>query len=82
MTASATLLHVKQDIQPAARPGERPQMSRPVLFVIDDGGVVLALRGDLSRRFSQDFRVLGESSAAGGWRRCGGWPSGATRWRC
>jgi thioredoxin reductase (NADPH) len=42
-------------------------MSRPVLFVIDDdAGVVRALRGDLSRRFSQDFRVIGESSAAAG----------------
>ena len=42
-------------------------MSRPVLFVLDDdAGVVRALRGDLSRRFSQDFRVLGESSAAVG----------------
>ena len=42
-------------------------MSRPVLFVLDDDeGVVLALRGDLGRRFSQDFRVLAESSAAAG----------------
>jgi thioredoxin reductase (NADPH) len=42
-------------------------MSRPVLFVLDDdAGVVHALSGDLSRRFSQDFRVLGESSAAAG----------------
>jgi CheY-like chemotaxis protein len=42
-------------------------MSRPVLFVIDDdAGVVHALRSDLSRRFSQDFTVLGESSAAAG----------------
>jgi hypothetical protein len=42
-------------------------MSRPVLFALDDdAGVVLALRGALSRRFSQDFRVLGESSAAAG----------------
>ena len=42
-------------------------MSRPVLFVLDnDAGVVRALRGDLGRRFSQDFRVLGESSAAAG----------------
>ena len=38
-----------------------------MLFVIDDdAGVVRALRGDLSRRFSQDFRVIGESSAAAG----------------
>ncbi len=42
-------------------------MSRPILFVIDDDpGVVRALRGDLSRRFSEDFRVIGESSAAAG----------------
>jgi thioredoxin reductase (NADPH) len=42
-------------------------MSRPVLFVIDDdAGVVRALRGDLSRRFGEDFRVIGESSAAAG----------------
>ena len=42
-------------------------MSRPVLFALDDdAGVVHALHGDLSRRFSQDFRVLGESSAAAG----------------
>jgi thioredoxin reductase (NADPH) len=66
-TTSAGLFHVKQNIQPAAPPGERQQMSRPVLLVIDDdAGVVLALRGDLSRRFGQDFRVLGEASAAAG----------------
>jgi thioredoxin reductase (NADPH) len=42
-------------------------MTRPVLFVLDDDPeVMLALRGDLSRRFSQDFRVLAESSAAAG----------------
>jgi thioredoxin reductase (NADPH) len=42
-------------------------MSQPVLFVIDDDArVVRALRGDLSRRFSQDFRVMGESSAEAG----------------
>jgi thioredoxin reductase (NADPH) len=42
-------------------------MSPPVLFVIDDdAGVVHALRYDLSRRFSADFRVVGESSAAAG----------------
>ena len=42
-------------------------MSRPVLFVIDDdAGVVHALREDLSRRFGEDFRVIGESSAAAG----------------
>jgi thioredoxin reductase (NADPH) len=42
-------------------------MSRPVLFVIDDdAGVTRALRDDLGRRFSADFRVVGESSAAAG----------------
>ena len=42
-------------------------MSRPVLFVIDDdAGVVRALREDLGRRFGEDFRVIGESSAAAG----------------
>ncbi len=42
-------------------------MSQPVLFVIDDdAGVVHALRDDLHRRFGEDFRVLGESSAAAG----------------
>ena len=42
-------------------------MSRPVLFVIDDdAGVVHALRDDLGRRFGEDFRVIGESSAAAG----------------
>jgi thioredoxin reductase (NADPH) len=39
----------------------------PVLFVIDDDtGVMNALRDDLSRRFGEDFRVLGESAAATG----------------
>ena len=42
-------------------------MSRPVLFLIDDdAGVVHALRDDLGRRFGEDFRVIGESSAAAG----------------
>ena len=41
--------------------------ARPVLFVIDDDiGVVQALRDDLGRRFNEDFRVIGESSAAAG----------------
>ena len=67
MTAPAGLFPVNQDISPAARPGGRYQIARPVLFVLDDdAGVVDALRGDLTRRFSQDFRVLGESSAAAG----------------
>jgi hypothetical protein len=42
-------------------------MSHPVLFVIDDDpGVVRALRDDLGRRFGEDFRVIGASSAAAG----------------
>jgi thioredoxin reductase (NADPH) len=42
-------------------------MSQPVLFVIDDdAGVVRALRDDLGRRFGEDYRVIGESSAAVG----------------
>jgi thioredoxin reductase (NADPH) len=42
-------------------------MSQPVLFVIDDdAGTARALRGDLARRFGEDFRVIGETSAAAG----------------
>jgi thioredoxin reductase (NADPH) len=42
-------------------------MVQPVLFVIDDDpGVMRALRDDLSRRFSEDFRVVGETSAEAG----------------
>src|SRR5215467_1813741 len=42
-------------------------MAQPVLFVLDDNaGVVRALRDDLDRRFGEDFRVIGESSAAAG----------------
>jgi thioredoxin reductase (NADPH) len=42
-------------------------VAQPVLFVIDDDpGVVDALRDDLSRRFGEDFRVIGEYSAAVG----------------
>jgi thioredoxin reductase (NADPH) len=42
-------------------------MSHPVLFVIDDDpGVVRALRDDLGRRFGEDFRIIGASSAAAG----------------
>jgi len=41
--------------------------SQPVLFAIDDdSGVVHALRDDLARRFGEDFRIIGESSAAAG----------------
>jgi thioredoxin reductase (NADPH) len=40
-------------------------MSRPVIFVVDDdAGVMHALRGDLSRRFNEDFRIVGDSSPA------------------
>lgn len=39
-------------------------MSQPVIFVIDgDAGVTAALREDLDRRFGEDFRIIGESSA-------------------
>jgi thioredoxin reductase (NADPH) len=39
----------------------------PVLFVIDDdAGTCRALRGDLARRFGEDFRVIGETSAPTG----------------
>ena len=42
-------------------------MSQPVIFVIDgDAGVAAALREDLDRRFGEDFRVIGESSAGSG----------------
>ena len=33
-------------------------------MIDDDAGVMQALRDDLSRRFGEDFRVLGETSAA------------------
>jgi thioredoxin reductase (NADPH) len=43
------------------------QMSRPVLFIIDDDtGVTRALQDDLGRRFSQDFCIIGESSVPAG----------------
>jgi len=42
-------------------------MSQPAIFVIDgDGRVTAALREDLDRRFGEDFRVIGESSADSG----------------
>ena len=42
-------------------------MVKPVLFLVDDEpGVVHALRGDLDRRFGQDFRVLAMTSAGAG----------------
>ena len=46
---------------------EGKHMSQPVIFVIDgDAGVTAALREDLDRRFGEDFRVIGASSAAAG----------------
>ena len=42
-------------------------MSQPVLSVVDDdAGVVHALQDDLSRRFGEDFRVIGAVSATAG----------------
>jgi thioredoxin reductase (NADPH) len=42
-------------------------MSQPVVFVIDDdAGVVQTLRDHLSRRFGEDFRIIGESSVIAG----------------
>ena len=65
------------------RQGERQRMSRPVLFVIDDdAGVVHALRDDLRRRFGEDFRVIGESSAAAGLATLRDWPTSTNPWRC
>jgi thioredoxin reductase (NADPH) len=40
---------------------------KPVLFLMDDdAGVVHALRDDLTRRFGEDFQVIGETSAGAG----------------
>ena len=51
------MTHADQPSQPA----------HPVVFIVDDdAGVVNAMSQDLSRRFSQDFRVIGETSAAAG----------------
>ncbi len=60
------LFHLNQNIPPMRlRAGD--QMTRPVLFVIDDDpGVMHALRDDISRRFGRDFQVVGETSAAAG----------------
>ena len=54
--------------QPApVRTAEGERMSQPVLFVIDDDdGTARALRDDLARRFGEDFRVIGETSAPAG----------------
>jgi thioredoxin reductase (NADPH) len=50
---------------PSENTAERKPGARPVLFLIDDDpGVVQALQDDLSRRFGEDFQVIGESSAA------------------
>ena len=58
-------------------------MARPVLFVIDDdAGVVDALRNDLARRFSGDFLVVGEYSAAVGLATLRGWPTSTDPWPC
>ncbi len=46
------------------------RLSHPALFVIDDdAGMAQALRDDLRRRFGEDFRIIGESSAAAGLAR-------------
>jgi thioredoxin reductase (NADPH) len=45
----------------------RQPTAQPVLFVVDDDpGVVQALTDDLSRRFGEDFGVIGETSAGAG----------------
>jgi thioredoxin reductase (NADPH) len=42
-------------------------MPQPVIFVMDeDAGVTVALREDLTRRFGEDFQVIGGSSATAG----------------
>ena len=42
-------------------------MSQPVLFVLDDERRVMdALHNDLARRFSEDFRIIGQTSAEAG----------------
>ena len=58
---------VPPEVSPRESAAERKLGARPVLFVIDDdAGVVQALRDDLGRRFGEDFRVIGEASAAAG----------------
>jgi thioredoxin reductase (NADPH) len=45
-------------------------VTRPILFVIDDDPRVMhTLRDDLGRRFGQDFRIVGDTSAAAGLMR-------------
>ena len=52
---------------PRRRDTESKRRPQPVLFVLDDGaGVMHVLRDDLSRRFGEDFDVIGETSAAAG----------------
>ena len=47
-------------------------VSQPIFFVVDeDPSAVEALAGDLERRFRADYRVMGETSAAGGARAAG-----------
>jgi thioredoxin reductase (NADPH) len=54
-------------MSPAADGGTRAGLPRPALFVIDnDPGVVSAMTEDLTRRFGQDFTVLGETTADAG----------------
>lgn len=44
-----------------------PSAHHPVIFVIDDDSrVAETLRGDLSRRFGRDFRLIAETSAGSG----------------
>jgi len=51
----------------AGRRADGERISRPVIFVVDDdAGVVRALRDDLTRRFGEDFRVIGELSVTAG----------------
>ncbi len=43
------------------------QPDQPVVLIVDDDpGVVHAMKEDLSSRFSHDFRIIGETSAAAG----------------
>src|ERR1700749_3605091 len=47
-------------------------VSQPIFFVVDeDPSAVEALGSDLERRFSADYRVIGETSAAAALERLG-----------